>query len=94
MGGLPNELIPDPHVPQTEESQIVDHRWSTSSGVVERPGADRHCGDDLVCKGILSPGIVSVPRWSPMQPLTIFWHFKVNLLFIDSSTVNIPLGFH
>ena len=30
MGGLLNELIPDPHVLQTEGSQIGDHRLSTS----------------------------------------------------------------
>ena len=36
MGGLPNEPIPDPHVLKTEGSQIVDHRLSTSCGVVER----------------------------------------------------------
>ena len=46
MNGLPNELIPDFHVPQTEESQIGDHRLSTSCVVVERP--DHHCGDELV----------------------------------------------
>ena len=49
MGGLPNELIADRNVatyPQTEGSQIDDHRLSMSCGVVER--ADHHCGDDLV----------------------------------------------
>ena len=46
MSGLPNELLPDPHVLQTEESLIGDHKLSTSRGVVERP--DHHCGDDLV----------------------------------------------
>ena len=34
MGGLPNELIPDPHIPKTVESQIGDRRLSTSCGVV------------------------------------------------------------
>ena len=46
MGGLPDELIPDSHVPLTEGSQIGDHRLSTSCEVVERP--DHHCGDYLV----------------------------------------------
>ena len=32
MGGLPNEPIPDPDVPQTDGSQIGDHRLSTSCG--------------------------------------------------------------
>ena len=45
MGGLSNEPIRDPHVPQTEELQIGDHRLSTSCGVVE--WSDHHCGDDL-----------------------------------------------
>ena len=45
MGGQENELIPDPYVPQTEGSQIGDHRLSTSCEVVERP--HHHCGDDL-----------------------------------------------
>ena len=45
MGGLPNELIPDPHVPKTEGSQLGDHRLSTSCGVV-----DHLFGNDLVIK--------------------------------------------
>ena len=32
-------------IPQTERSQIGDHRLNTSCGVVERP--DHHCGDNL-----------------------------------------------
>ena len=44
MGGLPNELILDPHVAQTEGLQIGDHKLSIACGVVERP--DHHCGDD------------------------------------------------
>ena len=41
MGGLPNEPVPDPHVPQTEESQIGEHiMWGRR--------ADHHCDDDLV----------------------------------------------
>ena len=46
MGGLSDEPILDPHVPQTEGLQISDHRLSTSCGVVKR--ADHHCGDDHV----------------------------------------------
>ena len=46
MGGLPNELIPNPHVSQTNGSQIGDHRLITSCRFVERP--DHQCGDDLV----------------------------------------------
>ena len=42
MGELPNETIPDAHVPQTEGSQIGDHILCS---IVERP--DHHCGDDL-----------------------------------------------
>ena len=45
MGGLPNEPIPDPHVPLTERLQIGDHILSTKYGVVERP--DHHCDDDF-----------------------------------------------
>ena len=33
-------------IPQTEWSQIGEHRLSTSCVIIERP--DRHCGDDLV----------------------------------------------
>ena len=42
-----NELIPDPHVPQTKGL----HRLSTSCGLVER--SDHHCGDDSIrsCSG-------------------------------------------
>ena len=42
MEGLLNELIPDPHVRQTEGLQIGDHTLSTSCGVVGQP--DHHCG--------------------------------------------------
>ena len=38
--------------PQTEGSQIGDHRLSTACGVVERP--DHHCGDDLVVANVRS----------------------------------------
>ena len=40
MGELQNESIPDPHVPQTEVSQIGHHRLSTRCAVVQR----HHCG--------------------------------------------------
>ena len=53
MGRLPNELIPDPHVPQINGSQIFDRRLSTSCRVVERP--DHHCGDDLVVSAAVFP---------------------------------------
>ena len=46
MGELPNVPIPDPHVHQTEELHIGNHRLSISCWVVER--SDHHCGDDLV----------------------------------------------
>ena len=46
MGRLSNELIPDPYVPETEVSQIGDHRLSTPCEVVER--LDHHCGDDHI----------------------------------------------
>ena len=46
MDGLPNELMPDPHVLQSEWSQIGDHRLTTLCGVVEWLGHYR--GDDLV----------------------------------------------
>ena len=36
MYDLPNAPISDPHVPQTEELQIGDHRLSISCAVVER----------------------------------------------------------
>ena len=49
MGRLPNDFIPDPHVPQTEGSQIGDHRLSSSCGIVGRP--NHNCGDDLVFVG-------------------------------------------
>ena len=67
MGGLFNEPIADPRVPETEGSQIGDHRLAkfniilkiivvgrTSCGVFERP--DNHCGDGLV-----------FVQWRPMQ---------------------------
>ena len=46
MGGLPNEHIPVPCVPQTEGQQIGYHTLSTSCGVIELP--DHHCIDDPV----------------------------------------------
>ena len=48
MGELPNALIPDPHVPQTEGLQIDDHRLSISCEVVGQPDHHHHCGDNLV----------------------------------------------
>ena len=46
MGELPNALIPDPQVSQTDELQIGDHILGISCAVVERPY--HHCGDDRV----------------------------------------------
>ena len=46
MGGLSNEPIPDPHVPQAKELQIGDHRFEHIMQVAGWP--DHHCGDDLV----------------------------------------------
>ena len=46
-GGLQMSSFPAPTYPQTNVSQIGDHRLSTSWRDVEQP--DHHCGDDLVC---------------------------------------------
>ena len=71
-----------PHVPQTEGSQIGNHRLSTSWGVVER--LDHHCGDDLV-----------TVLWFFLERVTFIEH-RLSILLssirIESPLISIPQG--